>query len=145
MMLLEEPTDHEVRLRLAALQREKGDIHRAKAELRKVPFESPQGPRARRELASTLVLQGRSEDAVGICSALLAQRPNDVEAALGLARAQIEMGAYPQAKATCQRFIEEHAADTMAIGQVRVILARAHLMEGNAHFWSIRPGDAHGG
>lgn len=132
MMLLEEPTDHDVRLRLAALQREKGDIHRAKAELRKVPFDSPQGPRARLELASTLVLQGRSEDAVGICSALLAQRPNDVEAALGLARAQIEMGAYPQAKATCQRFIEEHAADTMAIGQVRVILARAHLMEGNA-------------
>ncbi len=132
MMLLSDPTDHDVRLRLAALQREKGDVHRAKAELRKIPFESPQGPRARLELASTLVSQGRSEDAVGICSALLAQRPNDVEAALGLARAQIEMGAFVQAKATCQRFIEEHGADTMAIGQIRVVLARAHLMEGNA-------------
>ncbi|MEC8496281.1 MAG: tetratricopeptide repeat protein, partial [Planctomycetota bacterium] len=30
------------------------------------------------------------------------------------------------------RFIEEHGADTMAIGQIRVVLARAHLMEGNS-------------
>lgn len=132
MMLLNDPSDHDVRLKLAALQREKGDVHRAKAELRKIPFDSPQGPRARLELASTLVAQGRSQDAVGICSALLAKRPNDVEAALGLARAQIEMGAFVQAKATCQRFIEEHSADTMAIGQIRVVLARAHMIEGNA-------------
>lgn len=131
MILLEDPTDHDVRLLLAALQREKGDAHRAKAELRKIPFDSSQGPRARLELAATLVSQDRSEDAVSICSALLAQRPNDVEVALGLVRAQIEMGAFVQARTTCQRFIEEHGADTMAIGQIRVVLATAHLREGN--------------
>ena len=132
MMLLEKGEDYEVRIRLAMLRREKGDFQQAKAELRKVPLATPQGPRARLELALTLISQGRATDAVGICSALAAQRPNDVDVVLGLVRAQLEMGAIPQAKATCQRFVDGHPSDNMAIGQVRVLLAKAHLQEGNA-------------
>ncbi|MAE45666.1 MAG: hypothetical protein CMJ86_02130 [Planctomycetes bacterium] len=132
MMLLANETDYEVRIRLAMLRREKGDFQQAKAELRKVPLATPQGPRARLELALTLIAQGRATDAVGICSALAAQRPNDVDVIIGLVRAQLEMGAFTQAKAACQRFVDEHPSDNMAIGQVRVMLAKAHLMEGNA-------------
>ncbi|MDE0903891.1 MAG: tetratricopeptide repeat protein [Planctomycetota bacterium] len=132
MMLLDNEDDHEVRIRLAMLRREKGDFQQAKAELRKVPLATPQGPRARLELGLTLIAQGRATDAVGICSALAAQRPNDVDVLLGLVRAQLEMGAITQAKATCQRFVDGHPSDNMAIGQVRVLLANAHLQEGNA-------------
>ena len=50
----------------------------------------------------------------------------------GQVRAKLERGAIPQAKATCQRFVDGHPSDNMAIGQVRVLLAKAHLQEGNA-------------
>lgn len=132
LMLLENASDYEVRIRLAMLRREMGDYQQAKAELRKIPLDTPQGSRARLELALALIGQGRPADAAGICASLVSQSPNDVSSVLGLVRAQLEMGAFQQAKAACQRFIEDHPTDNMAIGQVQVLLAKAHLMEGNA-------------
>jgi tetratricopeptide (TPR) repeat protein len=137
VMLLDNPQDHEVRIRLASLLIEKGDLQRAKAELRKVPLDSPQGARARLEIASALTVQGRAEEAVSLCTALVNERPNDVEATLGLVRAQLEMGAIVQAKYNSQRFIEEHSADAMGIGQMRLLLAKAFFLEGNT-FQAVR-------
>jgi tetratricopeptide (TPR) repeat protein len=137
MMLIESPSDHDIRIRLASLLIEKGDIYRAIAELSKIPSDSPLGPRARLELASAKVVQGRTDEAVSVCTALVGERPNDVEATLGLLRAQIEMKATVQAKYVAQRFIEQCPSDAMGIGQVRLMLARALSLEGN-NFQAVR-------
>lgn len=133
LLLLKDASDHEARIRLANLHREKGDVYRAKAELRKVPEDSPLGPRARLEYSGVLISMGRAEEAVSICASLADRRPNDVAVASALIRAQLEMGATTQAKYYCQRFIETHPADTAAIGQIRILQAKALLTEGNAH------------
>lgn len=137
MMLIENSTDHDIRIRLASLLIEKGDIYRAIAELSKIPEDSPLGPRARLELATAKVVQGRLDEAVSVCMALVGDRPNDVEATLGLLRAHIEGGATMQAKYVAQRFIDECPSDAMGIGQVRLMLAQALSMEGN-NFQAVR-------
>ena len=137
MMLVDNSTDHDLRIRLASLLIEKGDIYRAIAELSKIPKNSPLGPRARLELATAKVVQGRIDEAISVCTTLVGDRPNDVEATLGLLRAQIEDGATVQAKYVAQRFIEECPSDAMGIGQVRLMLARALSMEGN-NFQAVR-------
>ncbi len=130
-MLLSQPTDHEARLMLAILRREKGDLEFSKADLRKISMESPLGPRARVELANTLRVQGRYEEAASVCQSVLAQRPNYLEAVLGLVEAQLNLGAFEQARMTCQRFIEEHINDTLAVAQAKLALAKTHLVAGN--------------
>ncbi|MDP6762513.1 MAG: tetratricopeptide repeat protein [Planctomycetota bacterium] len=130
-MLLSYPSDHEARLMLAILRREKGDLEFSKADLRKITMESPLGPRARVELANSLRVQGRNEEAASVCQSVLAQRPNYLEAVLGLVEAQLALEAFEQARMTCQRYIEDHANDTLAVAQAKLALAKTHLVAGN--------------
>ncbi len=131
-LLIKQPGDHEVRLMMAILRREKGDAEYSKADLRKIPMSSPLGPRARVELSNTLISQGRYEDAASVCQSVLTQRPNYLEGVLGLVRAHLKLESYSQARATCQRFIDGHANDPLAVAQVKLSLAKTHLLAGNA-------------
>ncbi len=131
-LLLKHSDDYEVRLLMAVLRREKGDAEYSKADLRKVPMSSPLGPRARVELSNTLISQGRYEDAAAVCQSVLAQRPNYLEGVLGLVRAHLKLKAYSQARATCQRYIDNHSNDPLAVAQVQLALAKTHLLSGNA-------------
>lgn len=131
-MLLERPNDDSVRIELALLHREKGDLHRSKAELRKVPAASPYALRARMELARSFIIQGNHQAGAAICANLADERPNDPEPVVGLAKAHLEMGNSAQALAICQRFIETHSSDPRAVAQVRVALGMAQLQSGNS-------------
>ena len=131
-LLIKHSDDYEVRLLMAVLRREKGDAEYSKADLRKVPMSSPLGPRARVELSNTLITQGRYEDAAAVCQSVLAQRPNYLEGVLGLVRAHLKLKAYAQARATCQRYIDNHSNDPLAVAQVQLALAKTHLLSGNA-------------
>lgn len=130
-LLMERPNDDEVRINLALLLREKGDLHRARAELNKVDAESPYGARAQLESASTLILQGSPGRAAGLCAAVADKRPNDVAPLIGLVRAHLAMKHWGEAQSLCQDFIDKHPSDKMAIAQVRVVLGKALLLEGN--------------
>ena len=131
-MLLDRTGDDEVRIKLALLLRDKGDLHRALAELNKVPIKSPYGSLAQLERATTLILQGRPDRAAGLCAEIADMRPNDVAPVLGLVRAHLEMKHLTEARAMCQQFIEKHPSDKMAIAQVRVVLGKAQLMSGDS-------------
>ncbi|MEC9048598.1 MAG: tetratricopeptide repeat protein [Planctomycetota bacterium] len=131
-MLMDRPTDDDVRIKLALLYRDKGDLHRALAELKKVPAKSPYGPLSQLEQATTMILEGRPDQAAGLCAALADQRPNDVAPVLGLVRAHLAMDHIEEAQAMCQRFIDGHPSDKMALAQVRVVLGKAQLLAGNS-------------
>ncbi|MEO2161968.1 MAG: tetratricopeptide repeat protein [bacterium] len=131
-LLIRHSDDYEVRLLMAVLRREKGDAEYSKADLRKIPMSSPLGPRARVELSNTLISQGRYEDAAAVCQSVLAERPNYLEGVLGLVRAHLKLKAYAQARATCQRYIDNHSNDPLAVAQVQLALAKTHLLSGNA-------------
>ena len=131
-LLLKHADDYEVRLLMAVLRREKGDAEYSKADLRKIPMSSPLGPRARIEISNTLITQGRYEDAAAVCQSVLAQRPNYLEGVLGLVRAHLKLKAYSQARTTCQRYIDNHSNDPLAVAQVQLALAKTHLLSGNA-------------
>lgn len=131
-MLMDRPNDDEVRIRLALLLREKGDLHRALAELNKVPVKSPYGSLAQLEQASTLILQGRPDRAAGLCSEIADMRPNDVAPIIGLVRAHLAMDHLDEARSLCQNFIDKHPSDKMAIAQVQVVLGKTQLLSGNS-------------
>jgi len=130
-MLSERPQDHETRISLSRLRLLKGDVERAKAEARKVVEESPLHSKARIQLANCLMEQRRADEAVSVCQAVLTEEPNNLEAILALARAQQLSGALPQARATCQRYIDRHSGDDVGIAHVRLALARTYVLEGN--------------
>lgn len=130
-ILMERPNDDAARISLALLLREKGDLHRARAELTKVPVDSPYGPRAQLERASTLILQGNPGRAAGLCAEVGDLRPNDVAPLIGLVRAHLAMGHWQEAQALCQGFVDKHPSDKMALAQVRVVLGNALLLAGN--------------
>ena len=131
-MLMDRPNDDEVRIKLALLLREKGDLHRALAELSKVPVKSPYGSLAQLEQASTLILQGRPSQAAGLCSQIADMRPHDVAPVIGLVRAHIAMEHLEEARSLCQHFIDKHPSDKMAIAQIRVVLGKTQLLAGNS-------------
>ena len=131
-MLMDRPTDDDIRIKLALLYRDKGDLHRALAELKKVPAKSPYGPLSQLEQSTTLILEGRPDQAAGLCAALADDRPNDVAPVLGLVRAHLAMDHIEEAQAMCQRFIDSHPSDKMALAQVRVVLGKAQLLAGNS-------------
>ena len=131
-MLLDRSNDDEIRIKLSLLMRDKGDLHKALAELRKVPVDSPYGSLAQLEQATTLILQGRPDKAAGLCAQIADMRPNDVAPVIGLVRAHLEMGHTEEAQTICQQFIDKHPSDKMAIAQVRVVLGKAQLMSGNS-------------
>ena len=131
-MLMDRANDDEVRIRLALLLREKGDLHRAQAELSKVSVKSPYGSLAQLERASTLILQGRPGKAAGLCSEIADMRPNDVAPVIGLVRAHLAMGNLDQARSLCQYFVDKHPSDKMAIAQVRVVLGKTQLLSGDS-------------
>ena len=131
-MLLTRTSDDEVRVKLALLLRDKGDLHRALAELNKVPVSSPYGSLAQLERATTLILQGRPDRAAGLCAEIADKRPNDVAPVLGLVRAHLEMKHLTEARTMCQQFIDKHPSDKMAIAQVRVVLGKVQLMSGDS-------------
>jgi len=131
-MLMDRPNDDEVRIRLALLLREKGDLHRALAELNKIAVDSPYGSLAQLEQGSTLILQGRPEKAAGLCSQIADMRPHDVAPVIGLVRAHIAMDHLEEARALCQHFIDKHPSDKMAIAQIRVVLGKTQLLAGDS-------------
>lgn len=130
-MLVERPDDDEVRIRLAMLLRERGDMHQALAELSKVPTDSAYQVMSQLERATTLTLQGSPAAAVGLCTRLAEQRPNDVAPVLAMVRAQLEMGHTAEAQSMCKRFIEAHPSDKLAIAQVRVMQGMSLLAAGD--------------
>ncbi|HIG10776.1 MAG TPA: tetratricopeptide repeat protein [Planctomycetes bacterium] len=131
-MLMKQPDDEAVRINLALLYREKGELYKAKAELLKVPSTSPLATRAQLELAATLVALGDANSAVGICARVADSYPHDAEPIISMARVHLEMGHWSQAEAVCRRFIDAHPSNAMATGQVRVMLAQAQLASGSA-------------
>ena len=79
-----------------------------------------------------MILQGRPDKAAGLCAQIADMRPNDVAPVLGLVRAHLEMGHTEEAKSMCQKFIDAHPSDKMAIAQVRVVLGKAQLLLGDS-------------
>jgi tetratricopeptide (TPR) repeat protein len=129
--LCKDPSDHEVRVALGALDAYVREFEKAKAEYTKVPPDSPLGRRARLGIAATLFAQRQFAQSAEVCHALLAENPCDADAVAQLVRTMAKAGDVHNAVALTRAFLQNNPRDERGQQTVQFALARVQLDAGS--------------
>jgi tetratricopeptide (TPR) repeat protein len=122
--------DNEARLSLARLYAFTREDEIAKAEFSKVSTESSLARQARYGIVSTLIVQRRFAEALGLCRHMMRDFPSDGTWRALSAQVMSKSGAAPDAEAVCRDFLRNETRNKSAIAEVQLALGKVLLDRG---------------